>query len=340
MKIGEREIITQNRVIDLFKDKLGYTYLGNWHHRENSNVEVEYLKKYLNRVGYSPNLIKKAISEFVKIVGNQQSELYEINKEVYSKLRYGVKVRENPTEAPKTIMFIDWDKAENNDFYIAEEVTVKENNVKRPDIVLYVNGIALGVIELKSSTVSVSKGIRQNIDNQKDNFIKHFFSTMGLIMAGNDNQGIAYGVIDTAEKYYLSWKEDATVSDENSKNIRSLCDTVDYKLDKNIISLCEKNRFIELLHDFIVFDRGTKKACRPNQYFGVKAAQSRINKREGGIIWHTQGSGKSLTMVWLTKWIKENKKDSRILIVTDRTELDEQIEKVYQKQLHQTYRYE
>lgn len=338
MKIGEREVITQKRVIDLFKDELGYSYLGNWHHRENSNVEVEYLKKYLNRIGYSPNLIKKSISEFVKIVGNQQTELYEINKEVYSKLRYGVKVRENPTESPKTVMFIDWDKAENNDFYIAEEVTVKENNVKRPDIVLYVNGIALGVIELKSSTVSVSKGIRQNIDNQKDNFIKHFFSTMGLIMAGNDNQGIAYGVIDTAEKYYLSWKEDVTALDENSKNIRSLCNAVDYKLDKNIISLCEKNRFIELLHDFIVFDRGTKKACRPNQYFGVKAAQLRINKREGGIIWHTQGSGKSLTMVWLTKWIKENKKDSRILIVTDRTELDEQIEKVYKGVEEKIYR--
>lgn len=330
MKIGERERVTQNRVVKLFEDKLGYTCLGNWQYdRENSNIEVEYLKKYLDKAGYSSSLINKTIDEVVSIAGNQQLPLYDLNKAVYSKLRYGVKIRENLGESPKTVMLIDWDNAENNDFYIAEEVTVTGWHVKRPDIVLYVNGIALGVIELKKSTVSVSEGIRQNIDNQKESFIKQFFATIGLIMAGNDSQGISYGVIDTKEKYYLSWKEDGTALDNISKNIRSLSDTVDYKLDKNIISLCEKNRFIELLHDFIVFDRGTKKACRPNQYFGVKASQLRINKREGGIVWHTQGSGKSLTMVWLTKWIKENKKDSRILVVTDRTELDEQIEKVY-----------
>lgn len=329
MNIGKREIITQKRVIKLFEKKLGYTYLGDFHYRENSNIEVKYLKKYLDKAGYSSSLSNKAIDEIVNLAGNQQLNLYDLNKAVYSTLRYGVKVRENPYESPKTVMLIDWNNVENNDFYIAEEVTVKKSHEKRPDIVLYVNGIALGVIELKKSTVCVSQGIRQNIDNQKENFIQQFFATMGLIMAGNDSEGLAYGVIGTKEKYYLSWKEDKKALDERSKIIRSLCDTVDYKLDKNIISVCEKNRFIELLHDFIVFDRGTKKACRPNQYFGVKASQIRINKREGGIVWHTQGSGKSLTMVWLTKWIKENKKDSRILIITDRTELDEQIEKVY-----------
>ena len=330
MNLDEAEIVTQKRVVDLFEKKLGYTYLGNWQYdRENSNIEVEYLKKYLNKSRYSPDLISKAINEFTNLSGNQQPKLYDLNKAVYSALRYGIKVRENPGEYPKTVMLINWDKPRKNDFYIAEEVTVKGSNVKRPDLIIYVNGIALGVIELKKSTVSVSKGIRQNIDNQKESFIKQFFATMGFIMAGNDSEGIAYGVIETKEKYYLSWKEDSSALDENSKNIRSLCDTVDYRLDKNIISLCEKHRFIEILHDFIVFDRGTKKACRPNQYFGVKASQLRINKREGGIVWHTQGSGKSLTMVWLTKWIKENKKDSRILVITDRTELDEQIEKVY-----------
>jgi type I restriction enzyme R subunit len=329
MNVGERERVTQNRVVKLFKDKLGYTYLGDWHDRDNSNIEEGYLKKYLKKAGYSPVLINKAINEFVNLAGNQQLNLYDLNKEVYSLLRYGIKVRENPGEAPKTVMLIDWGKAENNDFYIAEEVTVKSDHPKRPDIVLYVNGIALGVIELKRSTVSVSEGIRQNIDNQKETFIRQFFATMGLIMAGNDTGGIAYGVIETKEKYYLSWKEEGTALDELSKKVRSLCDTVDYRLDKNIISLCEKNRFIELLHNFLVFDRGIKKACRTNQYFGVKAAQARINRREGGIVWHTQGSGKSLTMVWLTKWIKENKKDSRILVITDRAELDEQIEKVY-----------
>lgn len=338
MNIGERERLTQDRIIKLFKDKLDYTYLGNWHDRKNGNIEVEYLKKYLKRAGYSSVLISKAINEFVNLTGNQQLNLYDLNKAVYSVLRYGVKVRENAGESPKTVMLIDWENAENNDFYIAEEVTVKESHIKRPDIVIYVNGIALGVIELKRSTVSVSEGIRQNIDNQKDNFIKQFFATIALIMAGNDTEGIAYGVIGTKEKYYLSWKEDNTALDNLSKKIRSLCETVSYKLDENIISICNKYRFIELLHDFLVFDRGIKKACRPNQYFGVKAAQIRINKREGGIIWHTQGSGKSLTMVWLAKWIKENKKDSRILVITDREELDDQIEKVYKGVDEKIYR--
>ena len=142
-------------------------------------------------------------------------------------------------------------------------------------------------------------------------------------MAGNDTEGLRYGVIETTEKYYLTWKEDSTI--ENS-------------LDRQLIQLCEKKRFLEIIHDFIVFDAGTKKLCRPNQYFGVRAAQERVHKREGGIIWHTQGSGKSLTMVWLAKWIRENVKGSRILIITDRTELDEQIEKVFKGVDEEIYR--
>jgi type I restriction enzyme R subunit len=329
MSIFEKERKTQNRVIGLFHNMLGYTYIGDWQDRENSNIEQGYLRKYLKKAGYSTSLANKAISEFVSLAGNQQLTLYDLNKSVYSALRYGIKVREHAGDSPKTVMLINWEDAYCNDFYIAEEVTVKGNNIKRPDLVLYVNGIALGVIELKRSTVSVSEGIRQNLDNQKDTFIKQYFATMGLIMAGNDSEGLAYGVIDTKEKYYLSWKEDTTAEDELSKRIASICNSVDYKLDKNIVSMCTKQRFIEILYNFIVFDRGIKKACRPNQYFGVKASQARINKREGGIIWHTQGSGKSLTMVWLTKWIKENKSDARILVITDREELDEQIEKVY-----------
>lgn len=329
MNTFEKEKVTQNRVVNLLCDKLGYKYFGDWHDRDNSNIEREYLEKYLQVAGYSSTLINKAINEFVSLAGNQQLTLYDLNKAIYSALRYGIKVRENACEAPKTVMLISWEDASKNDFYVAEEVTVKGSHCKRPDLVFYVNGIALGIIELKSSTVSISKGIRQNLDNQKDTFIKHFFSTIGLIMAGNDTEGLAYGVIETSEKYYLSWKEDEKATDDLSKKIASQCENEDYRLDKNIIGLCEKNRFIEIIHDFLVFDRGRKKACRPNQYFGVKAAQIRVNKREGGIIWHTQGSGKSLTMVWLTKWIKEKKQDARILVITDRDELDEQIEKVY-----------
>jgi len=100
-------------------------------------------------------------------------------------------------------------------------------------------------------------------------------------------------------------------------------------LDRHLSQLCGKARLLEMIHDFVVFDAGAKKLCRHNQYFGVRAAQEFIRRREGGIIWHSQGSGKSLTMVWLAKWIRENRPDARVLIVTDRTELDEQIEKVF-----------
>jgi len=196
-------------------------------------------------------------------------------------------------------------------------------NTKRPDIVIYVNGIALGVLELKRSTVSVSEGIRQNLDNQKDIFIKQFFTTMQLVLAGNDTEGLRYGTIETPEKYYLTWKEESAI-----ENL----------LDRSLSQLCEKSRFLEIIHDFIVFDAGVKKTCRHNQYFGVKAAQARVKDHEGGIIWHTQGSGKSMIMVWLAKWIRENTTDPRVLIITDRTELDEQIERVFKGVNEDIYR--
>jgi type I restriction enzyme R subunit len=125
---------------------------------------------------------------------------------------------------------------------------------------------------------------------------------------------LRYGGIETPEKYYLAWKEPSSV--ENP-------------LDRSLLQLCNKPRFLELIHDFLVFDAGIKKTCRQNQYFGVRAAQEHVKRREGGIIWQTQGSGKSLTMVWLAKWIREHVKDARVLVITDRTELDEQIEKVF-----------
>ncbi|WP_304518213.1 type I restriction endonuclease subunit R, partial [Cecembia rubra] len=166
-----------------------------------------------------------------------------------------------------------------------------------------------------------------NLDNQQHRFIKPFFSTVQTVLAGNDSQGLYYGTIKTPEKFFLKWKEDNFTYDPD-KNI----------LDQHLLQFCEKSRFLEFIHDFVVFDSGIKKTCRPNQFFGVKAAQAFIKRREGGIIWHTQGSGKSLTMVWLAKWIRENQTDARLLIITDRTELDEQIEKVFKGVDEQIYR--
>lgn len=337
-KVGQRERETQNRVIELFTKKLKYIYLGNWQERENKNIEEIYLRKYLREKGYNEDLIKRAVEKLLKTSGNQRDKLYYVNKDVYSLLRYGAKVKEGTGENYKTVNFIDWKNPEDNDFYIVEEVSIKGEHTKRPDIVLYVNGIALGVIELKRSTVSVFEGIRQNLDNQTSNFIKPFFYTIQLVMAGNDTEGLRYGAIETKEKYYLTWKEDKKAEDDLSKKVEKLNKKVDYILDKHIIGLCHKERFLEIIHDFIVFDRGIKKICRPNQYFGVKAAGERVKSREGGIMWHTQGSGKSLTMVWLTKWIRENISSSRVLIITDRDELDRQIEKVFNGVDEEIYR--
>ena len=316
--VGQVEKRTQQRVVKLFRETLHYDYLGDWTDRDgNSNVEETYLRAFLKK-DYDETLITRALYVLNKATGDTSKSLYDRNKEVYELLRYGVKVKADVAENTETVWLIDWKNPESNHFAIAEEVTVPAVDAKaydkRPDIVLYVNGIALGVLELKRSIVSVAEGIRQNLDNQKKVFIEHFFSTVQLVMAGNDTEGLRYGTIQTKQKYYLTWKEDSLV--ENP-------------LDRALIQLCGKARFLELLHDFTVFDAGTKKLCRHNQYFGVRAAHDHVRRREGGIIWHTQGSGKSLTMVWLAKWIRENVKDARVLVITDRIELDEQIEKVF-----------
>jgi type I restriction enzyme R subunit len=325
MTVGQTEKKTQDRIVKLFRERLDYTYLGNREERtDNSNIEHELLTKFLKKK-YDAILINKAISELEKVATNQSKILYDINKEVYSLLRYGVPVKENVGENKQTVWLIDWENPTKNDFYIAEEVTIKGQYDKRPDIVLYVNGIAVAVLELKRSTISVSEGIRQNLDNQKNIFIKGFFATNQIVMAGNDSEGLRYGVVLTPEKYYLTWKE--------NNDIRN-------RLDKHLYAICNKERLLELIHDFIVFDMGIKKICRHNQYFGVKAAQEYLKRREGGIIWHTQGSGKSLIMIWLAKWIREHIEDSRVLIITDREELDGQIEKFFMGVNEKIYRTE
>lgn len=323
--VGQVERKTQDRVVALLRDQLDYEYLGNWGYREgNSNVEIELLTQNLSARGYDDNLISRALDQLGRAVSvGAGHDLYEANKDVYGLLRYGVKVRPGVGEQTETVWLIDWKTPDANRFVVVEEVTVAGQHAKRPDAVLYVNGLALATLELKRSKVAVSEGIRQTIGNQKPEFIRSFFSTVQFVFAGNDVEGLRYGVIDTPEKYWLEWKEPSDVADP---------------LDRALLQMCSKPRLLELIHNFIVFDAGVKKGPRHNQYFGVKAAQDRIAKREGGIIWHTQGSGKSLTMVWLAKWIRENQPDARVLLITDRTELDDQIEKVLNGVNEQIYR--
>ena len=323
--IGAREILTQKQVLKLFEESLGYRYLGDWKDREgNSNVEADLLRAWLAKQGHDERLIGKVLRELDQAaVLSGSKSLYDANRAVYGLLRYGVKVKPSVDEQTVTVWLIDWKNPANNDFAVAEEVTVSGVNTKRPDIVLYVNGIALGVLELKRSTVSVTEGIRQNLDNQERQFIRPFFATVQFLMAGNTTEGLRYGVIETPERYWMQWKEALHLEDP---------------LERGLTQLCHPGRLLELVHDFIVFDAGTKKTCRHNQYFGVRAARDHVRQRQGGIIWHTQGSGKSLTMVWLAKWIRENVSDPRVLIITDRAELDEQIEKVFKGVDEEIYR--
>ena len=310
---------TQDRVLQLFQKELGYTYLGNWTERlGNGPIEPELLAANLEKRGYTQAQISRCLDGLQRVASCQGDDLYAVNEKVYSLLRYGVGVKTEASAPETTVHLVDWDHPEKNDFAIAEEVTLKGNHERRPDIVLYLNGLAVGVLELKNSRVSVGEGIRQNLSNQSREFNEGFFVAMQLILAGNDSEGLRYGTIQTPEKYFLTWKEDEHENDGS-------------KLDKYLKKLCRKERLLELIHDFVLFDAGRKKLPRPHQYFGMKAAQEHVRRRQGGIIWHTQGAGKSILMVLLAKWILENDAKSRVVIVTDRDELDKQIESVLRK---------
>lgn len=339
--VNKPEIITQERLLHkIFEGKLQYTYLGNFETRNNnSNIEEELLLSFLTtKKGYSNEVAQKAIMELKKIAHNETKSLYEVNKEVYSLLKYGKSISLYVGENQQQVYYIDYDNFDNNDFYVAEEVTIIGHSEKRPDIVIYVNGIAIGVIELKRSTVSINEGIRQNLDNQKPEFIERFFTTIQFIVAGNDTEGLMYGTINTPAKYYLKWIEDEKGIGRIHDKVNGIIDKNDLLIDQQIPALFEKERLIDLLDNFVVFDKGIKKVPRYNQYFGVCNAREFCIKREGGIIWHTQGSGKSLSMVMLAKWILSNIDNSRVLIFTDRRELDKQIQDVFTNTGEKIYR--
>ncbi len=314
--VGKPERATQNRVIALFRDELKYRYLGDKSDQQNSNIEEGLLTAYLTAAGYSPAQISRAFNLLQTEANNPNRSLYDNNRAVYSLLRYGVDVKVEAGKPADTVKLINWDQPEKNDFAIAEEVTLHGNLKRRPDLVLYINGIAVAVIELKNSYTSIGDGIRQLLSNQQKAFNQGFFTTAQLLFAGNDSEGVRYGTIKTDEKFFLTWKEDEA---DNSR----------FKLDKYLLKMCRKDRLIELIHDFVLFDGGVKKLPRAHQYFGIKAAQEHVRAYKNGIIWHTQGSGKSIVMVLLAKWILENKPKARVLIVTDRDELDKQIEGVF-----------
>lgn len=319
------ERVTQNRLVQCITAPvtaggLGYTHLGDWSKRQgNRCVEADYLRGNLNQRGYTDAHVSQALQRLMAAVDATGITLYQANLRTYQLLRYGVPVQLAAGAPHETVHLIDWTHPERNDFALAEEVTLKGGHERRPDIVLYVNGIALAVIELKRSSVDAGNGIRQLMTNQEEIFNLGFFSTVQLVIAGSDSQGVRYGTTGTPEKFFVEWKAPLGAGGELEPGAL---------LDRPMRQMLDPARLLDLVRNFVIFDAGQKKVPRLHQYEGVKAAQARIQRQEGGVIWHTQGSGKSILMVLIAKWLLEHDPNARILVVTDRDELDKQIEGV------------
>ncbi|MBO4690039.1 MAG: HsdR family type I site-specific deoxyribonuclease [Paludibacteraceae bacterium] len=338
----EREV--QLKVLEYLDQYCHYTYIGYLKHQNNSPIREETLTEFLcTKQNCTPSQANEAIAKLkAEAHCSLKEALYNANKRTYLTFRYPVPVREQNTRKHKSVWLIDWEHPENNIYEVAEEVSVAcdsmDFNHIRPDVVLYVNGIALVVLELKKSTVSAKDAIRQNIRNQE--LIPNFFAVPQLLLAGNPSEGLYYGTTLTPEKYWLRWKEptgDAYPSADIAQPSTDLWTEtppfatqfseaeVPNLLYRSLLQMLTPPRLLEFIHDLTVFDGGIKKVARPNQYFALKAAQQRVKRHQGGIIWHSQGSGKSLTMVWLAQWIKETQNNARVVIITDRDELDKQI---------------
>ena len=331
----DKERAYQDKILELFRNKLGYEYLGNLQYARNATVNSDgntnspliesevraFLESRVDANGnkkHTDSQISEAIMRLkseITLPGNRFGQLTNKNTDVYNTLIYAMPVKPEPAKPEENVFFFDFDNPQNNRFRIAEEVSYIDRLTganSRPDLVVYVNGIALAVIELKRSIVSVTEGVRQHLSNQME-LIPSFFTTTQFTAVANETNGFMYATICTPQKYWCPWKKDT-----NETGVK-LTDTEALQM------FFDKQTFMTMFRYGITTDAGIKKVMRPHQLHALNAAMPRLREKASGVIWHSQGSGKSLTMFWLAQYIKNNFENPRVLIITDRTELDEQI---------------
>jgi type I restriction enzyme R subunit len=349
------QVIQQNCINLLSHKDFGYKFItkeDNLNARENKTSAV-LLKKILierlyalNCYEYKGQNYKFSANNIAKAVEDLDVSLNEglivANEKITNHLLLGTSYEENLDDGTKksfSFKYIDFENIENNHFFVTEEFIVDRANqneitkTRRPDLVLFVNGIPLVVIELKKSSVNYENGIKQLEKEQKKDEIPHLFKYIQLTIAANSNEA-RYATLGTPLKFYSLWKEE-----ENQKAKATLKTMVQGRevtsLDLTLFALLSKDRLLRLIKHYILFDKKVKKVSRYQQFFGIEKTLKRVEKitdgiRAGGLIWHTQGSGKSLTMVMLTKLLKLTYTNAKIIVVTDRVDLDEQIHKTFE----------
>lgn len=265
-----------------------------------------------------------------------------------------------------SLNYIDWNNPENNVYHVSAEFSVertRSHETARPDIVLFVNGIPFAVIECKSPKTEVAQAVSQMIRNQRDEYIPALFTYVQLVIGTNKNR-CKYATVGTAAKYWAVWREENEEKDEDGATLRAVLDRplpqeakaglyellaegfgvreseADYLVsrslteqDRTLYALCRPERLLRMVLQFTVFDGGRRKIARYQQFFAIERIIERVKKRDqtgrrsGGIVWHTQGSGKSLTMVMLAKALvlELDIRTPRIVLVTDRVDLDKQL---------------
>ena len=333
--------------------KLGFTYIspeeavaerGSLYNVPLKDILRKQLQK-INQFEYGGIAYKFSAGNIEKAISDLDVPLTEglikTSERIYDALMLGKSYQEklvDDTTKSFNLKYIDWDIFENNVFHVTEEFSCdswdKRKNA-RPDIVLFINGIPFAVIECKAPDISEEQAVEQNIRNQGKDYIPQLFKFVQMVVATNKN-AVKYATIGTGKKFWNIWREQDVEWQESVVN-QVVVGRTPTEQDRVLVSLFDLSRVRKLIKYFVLYDANVKKICRYQQFFAVEAIMKTIaesdpaGNRQGGVIWHTQGSGKSLTMVMVSKYILEEMSNvnPRVIVVTDRKELDKQIAKTF-----------